>query len=455
MNVSVLSNIQNEQSILAAALNDEGLMILKDLKVRPEEFYRTGHQILYKAILKTYEEMHSVDLVLLSEYCTRNKLLEGVGGTAYIAELSAGFISNANLNNYVDILRGYKLKRDLLNIAALIEENQELEPKELMNKVQNKIMNIQKENDNEEEQEQLWTKYIDNKEKAYIGEIEACNTIKTGLMKLDEHIQGFSAAELITIFAFSGVGKTAVSGQIALNMARSKHKVMYFSLEMTYNQMMDRLVSNVTRIDHKKVKYVKKAFISESEFEAIVNKSASINNYIKIYNTRYLNDIISKIQIEKMKDNVDVVFVDYIGLIEGVKAQDERMKITEVTRKLKALANDSNIPIVILAQATQEAAKKNENKNYAIYEKLSDTDIAESASVFRDSDTVLGIYRNTLLDDDKYRKSLKEDRLDYNSKDATVNPERINIMVKKCRNSTKKTLAFRWSGETFRIENMY
>lgn len=247
------------------------------------------------------------------------------------------------------------------------------------------------------------------------------------------------------------MGKTAVAGQIALNMARAKKNIMYFSLEMTYNQMVDRLVSNITKMDHKKVKYIKRGKVSESEFEAIVNKSAAINNYIKIYNTRYLNDVISKIQVERIKGNVDIVFIDYIGLIEGVKAQDERMKVTEVTRRLKGLANSLNIPIVILAQATQEAARKNENKNYEIYEKLSDTDIAESASVFRDSDTVLGVYRNTLLDD----PGVNPDKKNYNSDDATVNPERINIMVKKCRNSTKKTLSFRWIGENFRIENMF
>jgi len=451
LSIETLSNIQNEQSILTSAFTKEGLMLLKDLKVRPNEFYSSNHQVLYKAILETYSETANIDPILVLEHCKKNKILNAVGGTSYITEIATNFTNNIALNNYVDILREYKLKRDILDISKNIEEKQNIEANELFNVVQDKILQIQKTTDHEETQEQLWEKYIESKEKAYLGEVEACNTIKTGLIKLDNHIQGFSSAELITIFAFSGVGKTAVAGQIALNMARAKKNIMYFSLEMTYNQMVDRLVSNITKMDHKKVKYIKRGKVSESEFEAIVNKSAAINNYIKIYNTRYLNDVISKIQVERIKGNVDIVFIDYIGLIEGVKAQDERMKVTEVTRRLKGLANSLNIPIVILAQATQEAARKNENKNYEIYEKLSDTDIAESASVFRDSDTVLGIYRNTLLDD----PGVNPDKKNYNSDDATVNPERINIMVKKCRNSTKKTLSFRWIGENFRIENIF
>lgn len=451
MNIEVLTSITNEQSILSCAFTKEGLMILKDLKVRHNEFYSSNHQELYRAILETENETDTIDPILVLEHCKKNKILSAVGGISYVTEIAAGLVNNTALSSYVDILRKYKLKRDILDISRSIQEKQSIESDELLNLVQEKVLEIQKTTNHEETQEQLWEKYIADKEKAYIGEVEACNTIKTGLVKLDNHIQGFSSAELITIFAFSGVGKTAVAGQIALNMARAKKNIMFFSLEMTYNQMVDRLVSNVTKMDHKKIKYIKRDKVSEEEFEAIVNKSAAINNYIKIYNDRYLNDIISKIQVEKLKGNVDIVFIDYIGLIEGVKAQDERMKITEVTRRLKALANSLNIPIVILAQATQEAARKNENKNYEVYEKLSDTDIAESASIFRDSDTVLGVYRNTLLDD----PGVSADKKNYNSNDATYNPERINIMVKKCRNSTKKTLAFRWKGSNFRVENIF
>lgn len=119
---------------------------------------------------------------------------------------------------------------------------------------------------------------------------------------MDAAIHGFSKAELITIFAFSGVGKTTVAGQLALNIAGySKKKVMYFSLEMTYAQVMDRFISNATDIEHRKIKYLNKGELTDEQLVKILTTASQINQYISIYDTRYLNDIISKIQIERIK----------------------------------------------------------------------------------------------------------------------------------------------------------
>jgi replicative DNA helicase len=450
INLDLFKSNEIEQPILAGGMTRDGVMILENLQVRPEDFYSNRHQLLYKAITDTYKEKNNIDLLLLVEYCKKKNIIDKVGGTTYITEISGCLISITQLNAYANILKNYRLKRDVLEISKIIEIKQELEPKELLNLVQEQILSIQKKAEIEKTQEDCLKSYLEAKEKSYIGENEEDNAIKTGLWKLDTAIHGFSKAELITIFAFSGVGKTTVAGQLALNIARySKKRVMYFSLEMTYTQVMDRLVSNVTDIEHRKVKYLNKGELTDEQLVKILTTASQINQYISIYDTRYLDDIISKIQVERIKDNVDIVFIDYISLIQGVQANEERLRIAQITQKLKALANTLNLPIVILAQATQAAEKKNSD-NYKPYEKLSDTDIADSASVFRDSDTVLGIYRNTILDDPGAQRDIK---VDYNSKDATINPKCVNILVKKCRNSTKKTLAFKWNGAKFRIDN--
>ena len=449
MNIDLIRNIDIEQSVLSNAMRKEGLLIIKNSKVKSYDFYLEKHKEIFKAILKTYDKENEIDVVLLMEYCQSNNILEKVGGKSYLVEVSSSGIGISQLNAYIGKLKEYKLKRDVLDITKVINQNEDIESKELLNLVQEKVLSIQKVSNTEKTQEEYLMDYLTLKENLYKGESEENTTIKTGLYDLDNAIHGFSNAELITIFAFSAVGKSTIAGQIALNIARKKKKVMYFSLEMTYLQVMDRFVSNVTGIDHKNIKYLNKDKISQEEILKIMTAADNINKYISIYDTRYLNDIIANIQIKKMQNDVDIVFIDYISLIDGVHANDERMRITKITQKLKALANTLNIPIVILAQATQAAEKKNSD-NYKPYEKLSDTDIADSASVFRDSDTVLGIYRNTLLDDEKARRDIE---VNYSSKDASINPEAVNILVKKCRNSTKKTLAFRWSGKNFRISN--
>lgn len=449
MNLDLIRNIEIEQSVLSNAMNKEGLLFIKNSKVKTDDFYLDKHKEIFKAILQTYDKENEIDIVLLLEYCQCNGLLDKAGGKNYLIEVSSCSTGISQLKAYIDRLKEYKLKRDILNITKVINQNEDINSKELLNLVQDRILSIQKVSNTEKSQEEYLLEYMTLKENLYKGDANNAVTIKTGLYDLDNAIHGFSNAELITIFAFSAVGKSTVAGQIALNIARKKKKVMYFSLEMTYLQVMDRFVSNVTGIPHQNIKYLNKDKVSDDEILKVMAAADNINKYISIYDTRYLNDIISNIQITKMQNNVDIVFIDYISLIDGVNAADERMRITRITQRLKALANTLNIPIVILAQATQAAEQRNNDK-YKPYEKLSDTDIADSASVFRDSDTVLGIYRNTLLDDEKARKDLT---VNYSSKDAGINPDAVNILVKKCRNSTKKTLSFRWSGKNFRVDN--
>lgn len=144
MSIETLSNIQNEQSILTSAFTKEGLMLLKDLKVRPNEFYSSNHQVLYKAILETYSETDNIDPILVLEHCKKNKILNAVGGTSYITEIATNFTNNIALNNYVDILREYKLKRDILDISKNIEEKQNIEANELLNVVQIKFYEFKK-----------------------------------------------------------------------------------------------------------------------------------------------------------------------------------------------------------------------------------------------------------------------------------------------------------------------
>lgn len=448
MNYELLRNIEVERVVLSSAFNSEGLMLIKEYKVQESDFYLEKHQELFKEIMKYYNANGSIDLISLLDESRNNETLNKLGGVSYISGIASEHLTNVTLLKHIEILKDYTLKRYIYEISNFINTNISMESKDLLNKVEEKILEQQHNSDDINTNNINLDRYLTLKEDIYL-EKKTNNTIKTGLIKLDNHIEGFSKGELITIFAFSAVGKSTLAGQIALNMAKAKRKVMYFSLELNYNQVMDRFISNLSNMDHKIIRNINKNNITDDDFTKIVTYAMKINNYISIYECTNFDEIISKIQINKIKNNVDIVFIDYIGLIEGVQASDERMKITKITRRLKALSNSLNIPIVILAQANQMAERRNTSA-YKIYEKLGDTDIAESASVFRDSDTVIGVYRNTILDDEAARRDMD---IDYNSRDATKNPECVNLLIKKCRKSTKKTLSFRWIGKRFRVEN--
>lgn len=147
INIDLLKSHEVEQSVLAGGMTRDGVMILESFQVRPEDFYSNRHQMLYKAISDTYKEKNNIDLLLLIEHCKKKSILDKVGGTNYITEVSGCLISITQLNAYVKILKDYRLKRDVLGISKIVELKQELEPKELLNLVQEQILSVQKKTD--------------------------------------------------------------------------------------------------------------------------------------------------------------------------------------------------------------------------------------------------------------------------------------------------------------------
>ena len=453
IDLSLLCNLEIEKEILSIAMNKYGLLRIQAMKVKVSEFYSDKHKVIFEIILKVYQNENDINIVLITDYLNNNKeLISKVGGISYVINLSAAFLSNEQIETLVKKLRDYKLRRDIYNISKKIEINLSEEPKKLANLIHNEVIKIQDQAIKEKTQAEYIEEYLSEKQLAYEGKKEAINTIKTGLIKLDDKIRGFSEAELITIYAFSSVGKSVLALQIALNMARQKKKILFFSLEMNYKQVMDRLMANVLNMPVNSIRNIYNKNISENKMDELINKAAAIYEYIEILNTSNYHEIVSKIQIEKIKGQVDIVFIDYIGLIEGLKANDRTELITKITRGLKKLALDLKIPIVIVAQANQKTAEKSSNKQYKSYEKLGDTDIADSASVYRDSDIVLGLYRDKTLEEICKQKD-NEVTIDETKKDPTVNPNCVQIYVNKCRNSTRQVLSFKWNGEKAQINN--
>jgi len=253
-----------------------------------------------------------------------------------------------------------------------------------------------------------------------------------------------------------GVGKTALAAQIALNIIKTKKRVLMFSLEMGKEQIRDRIISNITGIPFSKVRY---GNLESHELDKVVqaNMFLSSNKGLLVSEEDELLNITSKIQMEVMRNGVDIVFIDYINLINIMgNNKEEFYRVTECTRLLKKLAKKVNIPIVILAQGKQEAASKMNNKSLEIWDKVAVNDIAGGASIYRDSDIVLGMYRNVELDNKLVRDKLHQEderNINYNSPSADKNPQCMTLLIKKSRASGKDIIAARWKAENYRISN--
>lgn len=448
-----LYSMEVEEQILGISICETKCFIqVMELKVKESDFYFDKNKLLFNAIKNVFREKQTTDFVILAEYLKKNNILDKVGGITKISDLMGGVITTSNIKAYVEALKEYSQKRYLINISKNIQLNIDKSPEEIQQVINTLIVDMTKESVTEtvEGQEEEYLNVLDKRMK---GEI---NPLKTGLRDLDNNITGFNGGDLVTIFAFSGVGKTTLATQIALNIIRQKKKVLFFSLEMPKEQIRDRIISNLTNIPFRNIKYGR---LQEEE----LNKVIIANNYLSrdkgllVSEEDELVDITSKIQYEVLKNNIDIVFIDYINLVNITgNNKEEHQKITECTRLFKKLAKSIKKPIVILAQGKQESAHKMQNKNIGLWDKVAVNDIAGGASIYRDSDIVLGMYRNIELDNKLVRECLvkeNEKNIDYNSPLADKNPECVNVLIKKSRASKKDILNFRWKAENYRISN--
>ncbi|MGY5237623.1 DnaB-like helicase C-terminal domain-containing protein [Clostridium tertium] len=454
MEYEKLHSLEVEKTILGAMIIDNSSCIqVIEEKVREEDFYYTYNKILFRIIKNIFKDKATMDLLLLIEELKDKDLLGKVNGVSYVTDVSSSVITTANLISYIEILKEYSQKRKLIEVSNHIRVNIGKGLEELQQEVTGLIAETIEDENNTETSDKQEEEYLYILEKRIKGEV---NPIRTGLTGLDNKISGFSGGDLVTIFAFSGIGKTTLAAQIGLNSIRKNKKILFFSLEMTKEQVRDRLISNLTNISFQSIR---SGQLNDKELDTVIKASAylSANNKLLISTEDELINITSKIQVEIMKHDIDIIFIDYINLINITgNNKEEHYKVVECTRLLKKLAIKINKPIVILAQGKQECASKITNKNLNVWEKVAVNDIAGGASIYRDSDIVIGMYRNIELDNKVVRDVLaSQGGLDYNSTDPDVNPECINLLIKKSRASGKDIVAVKWKAPNYRISNWY
>jgi replicative DNA helicase len=385
-------NEEAEIATLGAVLIDtEALPAIIHL-VRPEDFYKGAHQRMYEAILALFDKGQSIDLITLTEELRSRGVLELCGGPAYVSRLTSAVPTSANVEFYARIVQATSIRRTLARVSQEIiaqAHDDGAEISVILEEAERRIFEIsdRHQTGTYSPAKEIVKLTFEAIEKHYHSKTEYTG-IPSGFKDLDQLTMGFQNSEFIVIGARPSVGKTAFALSIAANIAiKQKIPVGFFSLEMSAMAIMQRLLSMEARLDSQRMRT---GMLSPADFSRITEACGRLYEApLFISDSPDLKLLDLRAQARRMKSNQDVkiIFVDYITLIGSENRELPRHEqIAEVSRSLKSLAREINIPIVALSQVRRES----EGKRPTL------ADLRESGSIEQDADVVVFIHTEDL-----------------------------------------------------------
>ncbi|MRR57388.1 MAG: replicative DNA helicase [Deltaproteobacteria bacterium] len=430
-------SIEAEMSILGGILlENEAINRVLDVLV-PDDFYRESHRKIMKAMIELNEHREPCDLVTLTTVLKKRGELEEVGGGAYLATLVDYVPTAANIAYYSRIVKEKAIARNLISVATEIvtdgyDEQSEIE--ELLDKAQRTIFDIS-ENRIRSPYHQLNTILKDSIK--YIEELfekkDHVTGVPTGFLDLDQKTAGFQRGDLIIIAGRPSMGKTAFAlniAQYASVHAEPRHPVAVFSLEMSKEQLVTRLLCSEARVDASRLRT---GHLIDGEWEKILRGAERLfEAKIFIDDTPAISvlEMRSKARRLKAEHGIGMIVVDYLQLMRGSSSPESRQQeISEISRSLKALAKELSVPVVALSQLNRGLESRTDKRPMM-------SDLRESGAIEQDADVIMFVYR-----DEVYNKE---------------NPEvkgRAEIIIGKQRNGPIGTVDLTFLGEYTRFEN--
>ena len=395
-------NEEAERSALGAVmLNKEALLDVTE-EVKPEDFYNESHREIFDAIMNLYRENTAVDMLTVCEELNRRKALDMVGGRAYIATLTAEVPSTANAGEYAKIVSEKAMLRRLITAAEDITikgYDDKMAAEELLDYAAGDIFRIaqkRQRNDYAKIQDVLMKNLriidqaVQNK-----GQVIG---LPTGFKQLDEKTSGLQPSDLIIVAARPGMGKTAFALNIAQQSAvKAGASVLIFSLEMSQEQLGQRLIAMQARVESEKLK---KGTLDLKDWDRINFALNELNNTkIVIDDTPGISimEMRNKCRRLKAEQGLDLIVVDYLQLMtfDG-RADSRQQEISALSRHLKLLAREMNCPVIVLSQLSR-APELRQDKRPML------SDLRESGSIEQDADIVMFLYR-----DDYYNENTEK-----------------------------------------------
>ncbi len=424
-------SLEAEQTVLGALLMDpEAIIKVSDL-LQPEDFYEPSYRIIYAAIIDLYQSHQPVDIITVTSKLQDEKKIQDVGGSAFLAELAANVPIAAHIFKYGQIVKTKAVLRRIIQAGDTIKALGHEETKdipELLEKVEKTVFSISGTFLKEKFihiKEILSARYEKFAEMHESKDDAAIKGVPTGFMALDFKLSGFQPSDLIIIAGRPSMGKTALALNIAQNAAiKSGKAIGIFSLEMSKEQLVDRLFASMLGVDSWKLQ---KGKLEDRDFQnmgPIMDDLSKANIFIDDSMGSSIPELRAKARRLQMEHGLDMIIIDFMQLMSTGNAGytgNRVQEISEISRSLKMLGRELKIPIVALSQLSRAVESRPGN-----IPQLSD--LRESGSIEQDADVVLMMYREDYYEEDSDRPGITDI---YIRKHRNGPVGRIELMFKK------------------------
>jgi replicative DNA helicase len=388
-------NMEAEQTILGGVLmNNDALNQIMDV-LSPDDFYREAHAILFEGMVGLYNRGDPIDVITLSQFLGEKSSLEKVGGNSYLGSLVRAVSTSAGITYHAQIVKDLSVRRKLIGQCSTISEScfQDWERiEDLLELAEQSIFDIAEEQIKEGFQSLEEVIKGSFKKLESVAEFEGFVTgMPTGFTDFDRYTAGLQPADLIIIAGRPSMGKTALALNIGYHAAqKTKRAVAIFSLEMSKQQLGMRMLGFDASIDATKLRT---GFLRDKEWEQLTeaaNRLSELPLFIDDSSGISVLEMKAKCRRLKKKNDLALVIVDYLQLLQGRRSAESRqLEISEISRSLKALAKDLNVPVVALSQLNRKVEDR-PNKRPQL------ADLRESGAIEQDADVIAFIYRDEL-----------------------------------------------------------
>ncbi len=442
--VSMPYSLEAEQAVLGSILIDPSCITQVLILVKREYFYLPQHKAIFTIMQEIDALGGKIDPLIVLEKLRDQKIYDEAGGKQYLFQLAQIVPSTENVEAYSKIIREKYYVRSLITVSRTIIEDASTTNESadtLLESAEQKIYDIRQgrvSNGPTRIGDIIVNEVYDKLQKLSGADKDQYKGFTTGFIDLDKAITGLNKSDLIIIGARPAMGKTSLALNLARNTAMmGKKKVLFFSLEMTKEQLAQRVLSTEARVESTKMRT---GNITGDEWTKLATATALLSN-CELYFDDTSNMTVSemKSRIRRLRD-VDAVFVDYLQLMKsGSRVESRVQEVSEITRNLKLMAKDLNIPVVVLAQL----ARSTEGRGKSHKPQLSD--LRESGSIEQDADIVIMLYR------DEYYSAEKDDGADDVERPSVNEAE---FIISKNRHGPTTTVKVAWNGDYTLFSNL-